>query len=109
MDGKSENHYDIVFNSTINIITLYHQIDININSIVTDSEIALVKIVKKYFPNSLRITCLFHFKQDIMRNIRKYGLYKNEDKQLSDKIVNKLSFLAIKYKGNLEYLKKKVK
>ena len=43
-----------------------------------------------------------------MRNIRSYGLYKKEDKQLSDKIVNKLSLLAIKYKGNLEYLNKKL-
>ena len=58
---KSEIHYDIVFNSIINIITLSHHIDENIKSIVTDSELALVKIVKKYFPNSLRITCLFYF------------------------------------------------
>ena len=43
-----------------------------------------------------------------MRNIRSYGLYKKEDKQLSDKIVNILCLLAIKYKGNLEYLKKKL-
>ena len=43
-----------------------------------------------------------------MRNIRSYGLYKKEDEQLSDKIINKLSLLAIKYKGNLEYLKKKL-
>ena len=62
MDGKSEKHYEEVFQSIINIITLSCHIDININSIVTDSEFALVKIVKKYFPNSLRITCLFHFK-----------------------------------------------
>ena len=52
MDGKSENHYDIVFNTIINLITLSRQIDININLVVTDSELALVKIVKKYFPNS---------------------------------------------------------
>ena len=62
MNGKSEYYYDVVFDSIINIITLSHKIDINIKSIVTDSELALVKIVKKYFPNSLRITCLFHFK-----------------------------------------------
>ena len=73
MNGKSENHYDVVFNSIINIITLSHHIDVNINSIVTDSELTLVKTVNKYFPNSLRITCLFHFKQDIIRNIRSYG------------------------------------
>ena len=107
-NGKSEYHYDVVFNSIINIITLSRNIDINIKSIVTDSELALIKIVKKYFPNSLRITCLFHFKQDIMINIRSYGLYKKEDKKLNDKIVNKLTKLAIKYKGNLDYLNNKL-
>ena len=109
MDGKSEKHYEEVFQSIISIIILTHHIDININSIVTDSELALVKIVKKYFPNSLRITCLFHFKQDLMRNIRSYGLYKKEDKKLSDTIVNKLTKLAIKYKGNIDYINKKLK
>ena len=44
----------------------------------------------------------------MMRNIRSYGLYKKEDKQLSDKIVNKLILLSIKYNGNLEYLNKKL-
>ena len=43
-----------------------------------------------------------------MRNISSYGLYKKEDKQLSDKIINKLSLLAIKYKRNLNYLNKKL-
>ena len=59
MNGKTEYHNDVVFNSIINIIALSRQIDINMKSIVTDSELALVKIVKKYFANSLRITCLF--------------------------------------------------
>ena len=46
MNGKSQIHYDIIFDSIINIITNYHEIYLNINSIVTDSEIALVKSVK---------------------------------------------------------------
>ena len=49
MNGKSGKHYDIVLNNIINIITLSHLIYININIVITDSEIALVKIVKKYF------------------------------------------------------------
>ena len=108
MNGKSQIHYDIIFDSIINIITNYHEIDLNINSIVTDSEVALVKSVKKYFPNSLRISCLFHYKQDLMRNIREYGLYKKPDKELSDKIIYKLSILTIKYKGDMNYVKQKL-
>ena len=34
IDGKSEKHYEEVFNSIINIITINHCIEININSIV---------------------------------------------------------------------------
>jgi hypothetical protein len=108
MNGKSQIHYDIIFDSIINIITNYHELDLNINSIVTDSEVALVKSVKKYFPNSLRISCLFHYKQDLMRNIREYGLYKKPDKKLSDKIIYKLSILTIKYKGDMNYVKQKL-
>ena len=39
MDGKSEKHYEHVFQSIVNIITLSHHIEINVNSIVIDSEI----------------------------------------------------------------------
>ena len=49
MNGKSEYHYDVVFNSIINIIILSRNIDINIKSIFTDSELALIKILKKRF------------------------------------------------------------
>ena len=59
INGTSEKFYDIVFKSIINIITDYDKININIDTIVY-SESALVKIIKKYFPNSLRISCLFH-------------------------------------------------
>ena len=38
-----------------------------------------------------------------------YGLYKKEDKKLSDTIVNKLTKLTIKYKGNIDYINKKLK
>ena len=58
-------------------MTVNRTIDIEINSIVKDSELALVKNIKKYFINAKRITCFFHYKQDLLRNIKKYGLHKN--------------------------------
>ena len=76
LNGKHEKLYDIIFNSIINIITQYHSYDLEVKIIVTDSENALYKTVKKYFPNSLRIACYFHYKNDIIRNIRMYGLFK---------------------------------
>ena len=61
LNGKSEIIYDNAFNSVINIITNNRKLDLNVESVVTDSEKALYNVVKKYFPNSLRISCFFHY------------------------------------------------
>ena len=47
-----KNFYDIVFDSLIRIITQNHKYDLNVETIVTDTELALINIIKKYFPNS---------------------------------------------------------
>ena len=65
MNNKIEVSYDIIFNSIINIIKQFRIYDLDIVTIVTDSETALVKSVKKFFPNARRITCLIYYKQDI--------------------------------------------
>ena len=49
MKGKTEKHYDLVFESIYNIITQYRAIDIEIETIITDSEPALINVVKKFF------------------------------------------------------------
>lgn len=49
INGKSEKFYDIAFQSVIDIITDYDKININIDTIVTDSELALIKIIKNIF------------------------------------------------------------
>ena len=56
--------------------------------------------MKKYFPNVRRIACFFHYKQNIIKNIRNYGLYKKEHKINSDFIIKKLSYLPITYNGD---------
>lgn len=83
MSGKSEQHYDYVLESRINIITQERAFEIEIDTIIIDSEQALINVVKKYFPNSRKIACFFHYKQDLVRNIRQYGLsglYKRDAK-----------------------------
>ena len=108
MNIKSEISYEIIFNSIINFITQFRIYDLDINTIVTDGETAIVKSVKIIFPNARRISCLFHYKQDIMRNIRTYGLYKSNNKQLSDIIINKLSIIPIIYKGDIKIVNKEL-
>ena len=49
MNGKTEKNYDLVFESIYNIITQYRAIDIEIETIITDSEPALINVVKKFF------------------------------------------------------------
>ena len=64
----------------------------------------MINCVKKYFPNAQRISCLFHYKQDILRNLKQYGLYKKDLKDTSMKKLNELGNLPFKYKGNLKYI-----
>ena len=51
--GKNQFLYDYIFSSIINIVTNNRKFDLNILSIVSDSEKALVNSIKKNFPNTL--------------------------------------------------------
>ena len=108
MNGKKEIFYNIVFESIINIITDFRKIDIEINSVVSDSEKGLINTITKYFPNAQRISCFFHYTQDIVRNIKSYGLYKKEDKDVSNIIIKELSILPIRYNGDINVIIKTI-
>ena len=98
INGKLKSFYDTVFRSIINIVTDNGKINLNIKSIVTDSEKALMKTIEKTFPKAQRIACYFHYVQDIVRNLKSYGLFKNEN---SNFILKSLSNLPFLYNGNL--------
>ena len=104
INGKKKIFYDYIFQSVYNILTENKKLDIKFKIITTDSEEALIKSFKKYFPNSIRISCYFHYIQAIIRNIKKYGLYKKEDKLISNIIIKILSSLSIIYKGDLQII-----
>ena len=105
LNGKNKDLYDLAFDSIIKILTEDRAIEIEVENLITDTEKALVDTVKKYFPNSQRIGCFFHYKKDIMRNIKAYGLYKKHDKSTSDIIIQKLSSLPFIYKGDIKKIK----
>ena len=105
INGKYEKFYEVVFESVINILTKMQYYELNIKTIVTDCESALVNAINKYFKKTQRISCFFHYKQDLIRNIRSYGLYKKEDKEISNIIINKLSIFPIIYEGKIKKLK----
>ena len=64
----------------------------------------LINAIDKIFPNIKRINCFFHFKQDLIRNIKSYGLYNKANKETSDKIIKILSLLPIVYNGNINII-----
>lgn len=64
---KTEEFYNKVFTSLLNILTKNDLCKINIKYIITDTETALVNGIK-YIKIKKRIGCFFHYKY----NIRKY-------------------------------------
>ena len=106
MNGKFKRFYEIIFENIINIITQNNLYKLNINTIVADAEKALIKVIKNYFPISKLVICYFHYKQNIIQNIRKYGLYNDKQKDESHIILKILSELPFVYKGNYDNVTK---
>ena len=68
---------------------------------MTDQEPGLINVINKIFPNSQRIACLFHFKQDILRNLKTYGLYKDSIKEESQNLLKDLGKIPFYYNGDM--------
>ena len=47
IDGKSQELYDTLFNSLINLLTNDRKIELEVQSIITDTEKALINAIKK--------------------------------------------------------------
>ena len=108
MNHKDEILYDYIFKSIINLLTQKNFYKLNIKTIVTDTETALINIINKYFKDSQRLSCLFHFKNDIFRNLRSYGLCKKKYKNTSNELIKYLTWIDINYNGNIEFVYKKL-
>ena len=89
MKSKKEILYKLVFESLIHI-ELENSKRLNFEIIVTGHELGLIKSVNKFFPESQRIGCLFHYKQDILRNLKSYCLYKGKFKNSSLNLLEEL-------------------
>ena len=106
LNSKNEDLYNMVFEDVIKLISWQGLKKINIKTIVTDSERALMNSVNKNFPKAQRVACYFHYKEDIIRNLRTYGLYKNEMKNTTNEVIKILSSIPFIYKGKIEIVKK---
>lgn len=64
MNGNKEEFYNLVFKDVLDIITIQNKYSITMNTIVTDSEKGFINTIKKFFPNTRRISGLYYYKQD---------------------------------------------
>ena len=112
MNNRIEQSYNMIFDDVINLITFNRLLDLEIETIVTGSERPLMNAVKTFFPKAQRVACYYHFKEDILRNLRVYGLYKEEDKVESKKVLKLLESIPYIYNGNInifDYIVKEIK
>ena len=75
--------------------------DFNLETITSDSEDSLVNVIKFVFPKVNRVGSFFHYKMDIIRNLRVYHLYNIFN---SDEIITKPIKLPLIYKGDMTNL-----
>ena len=106
LNSKKEMLYNIAFKGIIDILTNNNLISLKVEIVVTDQEKALINIVKRYFPKAQRISCLFHYKQDILKNLKSYGLYNKSNKKVSNKFLYELGKLPFKYNGDINFIYK---
>ena len=110
MSNKTEAMYDLIFKSVIRILTQQHNFELNIITITTDTELALINSVENNFRNTQRIGCWFHLHQDLIREAKIMGLLNSKNKNINIdttyEVINQLTILPLNYKGNIEYVKK---
>ena len=74
MSNKTEIIYDMIFKSIKNILSQNNIYELNIDTITTDTELALINSINNNFPNTKRIGCWFYLKMDLMREAKILGL-----------------------------------
>ena len=66
LNSKKEILYNYILESINNILKTGNNFKLDIETAVTDQEQGLINAVEKNFPNVHRISCLFHYKKDLL-------------------------------------------
>ena len=77
-NNKKYNIYKAALESFKNIITENNIFDLNINSITVYDEHALNNTVNDVFPIFNKFNCYYHYKKNIIDNLRKQGFMNKE-------------------------------
>ena len=91
----------MVFKSIKNILAHNNIYELKIETITTDTEIALINAIHTNFPKCQRIGCWFHLKQDLMREAKILVLMNKKNKKIDQnitiEIITQLSMLPLEY------------
>ena len=112
MSNKIEIIYDMIFKSIKNILSQNNIYNLTIETITTDTELALINSIHTNFPETQRIGCWFHLKQDLIREAKIIGLINKKNKKINTEITievfTQLSMLPLEYNGDIKYLRNKL-
>ena len=86
MSNKTEILYDIVFKSVKRILTQNNIFNLEIQTITTDTENALINAINNNFKNIQRLGCWFHLKQDLLREAKILGLLNPKNKKVDPEL-----------------------
>ena len=113
MSNRYEELYNIVLQSIKTILTQYDIINLNIETITSDSEKALVNSLNNNFDDFQRVSCWFHMKQNIIKNAKQNGFFNPKSKfidvTITKEIITQLCTLPLEYKGDMTYFDNKIK
>ena len=108
MNRKFKSAYEAVFKAFIELITFGDSLEFSFDTITTDNE-EINFALEKVFPNSQSILCYFHYKQLLVRNATRMGLYAIKYANDTNIIINELGLLQLKYSGKIDYITNKIK
>ena len=90
--NENNNYYlimELMNNDNINNFINGHY-KLNITTITTDAEKALINGINNTFTNITRVSCLFHLKQNLFKKARESGLLSTKSKKINSNITKNL-------------------
>ena len=103
----------MIFKSIKNILSRNNIYELKIDTITTDTELALINAIHINFPNTQRNGYWFHFKQDLMREDKILGLLKNKNRKINPQItldiISQISKLSLYYNNGIKYIENYIK
>ena len=101
-NNKTEELYASLLHKIKLILTQNNIYKLGFQYIISDNEIALINSINSVFPEIRRISCFFHYAQNIRKNLSKYGFLKKDYLEESNLVISKLCCLPFLYKGSMD-------